>query len=49
MFDLLDCYILYICLFIPVLEALQPGRQTKQEVFFKKNPYVHRLTNIRAT
>jgi hypothetical protein len=34
MFDVLDCYILYMCwlLFvycIPVLEAPRPGRQTK--------------------
>jgi hypothetical protein len=36
---------LYMCLLlfvycIPVLEAPQPGRQTKQELFLK-NPYVH--------
>jgi hypothetical protein len=38
MCDVLDCYILYMCLLlfvycIPVLEAPQPGRQTKQEFF----------------
>jgi hypothetical protein len=38
MFDVLDCYILYMCLLlfvycIPVLEAPGPGRQTKQEFF----------------
>jgi hypothetical protein len=36
MFDVLDCYILYMCLLlfvycIPVLEAPRPGRQTKQD------------------
>jgi hypothetical protein len=41
MFDVLDCYILYMCLLlfvycIPVLEAPGPGRQTKQEFFLKK-------------
>jgi hypothetical protein len=40
MFDVLNCYILYMCLLlfvycIPVLEAPWLGRQTKQ-VFFKK-------------
>jgi hypothetical protein len=44
MFDMLDCYILDMCLLlfvycIPILEAPRPGRQTKQD-FFKKNPYV---------
>jgi hypothetical protein len=39
MFDMLDCYILYMCLLlfvycIPVLEAPWPGRQTKHEFFF---------------
>jgi hypothetical protein len=34
MFDLLNCYILYMCLlqfvyYIAVLEAPRPGRQTK--------------------
>jgi hypothetical protein len=48
MFDILDWYILYMCLLlfvycIPVLEAPRPGRQTKQEFFFKKNPYVHQF------
>jgi hypothetical protein len=43
MFDVLDCYILYMCLllfvyYIPVLEAPRSGRQTKQEP-----------TNIRPT
>jgi hypothetical protein len=38
MFDVLDCYILYMCLLlfvycIPVLEAPQSGRQAKQEFF----------------
>jgi hypothetical protein len=38
MFDVLDCYILYMCLLlfvycIPVLEASRPGRQTKQDFF----------------
>jgi hypothetical protein len=38
MFDVLDCYILYMCLLlfvycIPVLEAPRPGRQTKQDFF----------------
>jgi hypothetical protein len=47
MFDVLDCYILYMCLLlfvycIPILEAPWPGRQTKQD-FFKKNPYVRRF------
>jgi hypothetical protein len=41
MFDVLDYYILYMCLLlfvycIPVLEAPRPGRQTKQEFIFKK-------------
>jgi hypothetical protein len=45
MFDVLDCYILYMCLLlfvycIPVLEAPQSGRQAKQE-FFLKNSYIH--------
>jgi hypothetical protein len=49
MFDVLDCYILYMYLllfvyYIPVLEAPWPGRQTKQD-FFKKNPYVRRDQN----
>jgi hypothetical protein len=40
MFDVLDCYILYMCLLlfvycISVLEAPRPGRQTRQN-FFKK-------------
>jgi hypothetical protein len=40
MFDVLDCYILYMYLLlfvycIPVLEAPRPERQTKQD-FFKK-------------
>jgi hypothetical protein len=34
MFDVLDCYILYMCLllfvyYIPILEAHRPERQTK--------------------
>jgi hypothetical protein len=38
MFDVLDCYMLYMCLLlfvycIPVLEAPRPGRQTKQDFF----------------
>jgi hypothetical protein len=46
MFDVLDCYILYMCLLlfvycIPVLEAPWLERQIKQD--FKKNPYVHRF------
>jgi hypothetical protein len=46
MFDVLDCYILYMCLLlfvhcIPVLEA--PDRGGRQNMhFFKKNPYVRR-------
>jgi hypothetical protein len=40
MFDVLDYYILYICLFISVLEAPQSGRQTKQEAIFNFFPYV---------
>jgi hypothetical protein len=48
MFDVLDCYILYMCLLlfiycISVLEAPLSGRQTKQEFSFLKNPYVRRL------
>jgi hypothetical protein len=40
MFDVLDCYILYMCLLLfvyclPVLEAPRSRRQTKQD-FFKK-------------
>jgi hypothetical protein len=47
MFDVLDYYILYLCLLlfvycIPVLEAPRPRRQTKQDFFFK-NHYVHRF------
>jgi hypothetical protein len=47
MFDMLDCYILYMCLLlfvycIPILKAPWPRRQTKQD-FFKKNPYVRRF------
>jgi hypothetical protein len=47
MFDVLDCYILYMCLLlfvycIPILEAPRPGGQTKQD-FFQKNPYVRRF------
>jgi hypothetical protein len=46
MFDVLDCYILYMCLLlfvycIHVLEAPWPERQIKQD-FLKKNPYVRR-------
>jgi hypothetical protein len=38
MFDMLDCYILDMCLLlfvycIPILEAPRPGRQTKQDFF----------------
>jgi hypothetical protein len=45
MFDVLDCYILYMCLLlfvycIPVLEA-PTGEADKTCIFFKKNPYVH--------
>jgi hypothetical protein len=54
MFDVLDCYILYMCLLlfvycIPVLEAPWLGRQTKQ-VFLKKNLiFIGSPMNIRAT
>jgi hypothetical protein len=49
-FDVLGCYILYMCLLlfvycIPILEAPRPGRQTKHD-FFKKNPYVHRFYHV---
>jgi hypothetical protein len=38
MFDMLNCYILYMCLLlfvycIPVLESPRPERQTKQDFF----------------
>jgi hypothetical protein len=38
MFDVLDCYILYMCLllfvyYIPILEAPRLRRQTKHEFF----------------
>jgi hypothetical protein len=51
MFDVLDCYILYMCLLlfvycIPVLEAPQPGRQTKQDFFKKILMFVGSPTNI---
>jgi hypothetical protein len=44
MFDVLDCYILYMYLLlfvycIPVLEATRSGRQTKYDFFFKKLLY----------
>jgi hypothetical protein len=47
MFDVLDYYILYMCLLlftycIPVLEASRPGRKTKPD-FKKKNPYVYQF------
>jgi hypothetical protein len=50
MFDVLDCYILYMCLLlfvycIPVLEAPLSGWQTKQDFFM----FVGSLMNIRAT
>jgi hypothetical protein len=53
-FDVLDCYILYMCLLlfvycIPILEVPRLGRQTKQELFLKKLIFVGSLTNIRAT
>jgi hypothetical protein len=54
MFDVLDCYILYMYLLlfvycIPVLEATRPGRQTKYD-FFKKNLiFVGSPINIRIT
>jgi hypothetical protein len=37
-FDMLDCYIFYMCLLlfvycIPVLESHRPGRQTKHDFF----------------
>jgi hypothetical protein len=46
-FDVLDCYILYMYLLIfvyciPVFEAPRSGRQIKHD-FFLKNPYVHRF------
>jgi hypothetical protein len=42
MLDVLDYYILYMCLLlfvycIPVLETLQPGRQTKQDYKHKSH------------
>jgi hypothetical protein len=55
MFDVLDCYILYMCLLlfvycIPVLKAPRPGRQTKHEFFLKKIVmFIGSPTNIRAT
>jgi hypothetical protein len=56
MFDVLNCYILYMCLllfvyYIPVLEAPRPGRQTKHDFFIKKILMFvgGTLTNIRAT
>jgi hypothetical protein len=55
MFDILDWYILYMCLLlfvycIPVLEAPRPGRQTKQEFFLKKIlMFISSPMNIRAT
>jgi hypothetical protein len=41
-FNMLDCYILYMCLllfiyYILVLDAPWPGRQTKQDFFLKKS------------
>jgi hypothetical protein len=46
MFDVLDCYILYMCLLlfiycIPVLEAPRSGRQTKKD-FFSVPPDEHK-------
>jgi hypothetical protein len=45
MFDVLDHYILYMCLLlfvycISVLEAPRPGRQTKQDFFLKNLMFV---------
>jgi hypothetical protein len=46
MFDVLDYYILYVCLLlfaycIPFLEAPRPGRKKKPG--FLKNPYVYQF------
>jgi hypothetical protein len=40
MFDVLNCYILYMCLLlfvycIPILEAPRSARQTKQDFFYQ--------------
>jgi hypothetical protein len=56
-FDVLDCYILYMCLllfvyYIPILEAPWPGRQTKQDFFKKILMFIGSVgspTNIRPT
>jgi hypothetical protein len=46
MFDVLDCYILYMCLLlfiycIPILEAPRPRRQTKHDFFRLVSPDEH--------
>jgi hypothetical protein len=54
MFDMLDCYILYMCLLlfvycIPVLEAPRLGGRQLRNFFKKILMFVGSLTNIRAT
>jgi hypothetical protein len=54
MFDMLDCYILYMCLLlfvycIPVLEAPRLGGRQHRNFFKKILMFVGSLTNIRAT
>jgi hypothetical protein len=53
MFDVLDCYILYMCLLlfvycIPVLKASRPRRQTKLDCFKKNLMLISSPTNITA-
>jgi hypothetical protein len=50
MFDVLDCYILYMCLLPFIYYTLYncfggspAGEADKIGFFFKKNPYVHRF------